>query len=1335
MDSIRFESGSKPALQAHTAISSFAGTAQWTRWWRLLCSLLLVILAIDTAQAQIVRGFTERASFNDRGNIVMIGNTLLTCQPGGTPDCAAVQAGTVSGSNNRAMQYVNADPGAGFGNSSSAQLALPPGSSVLHAGLYWGGRADPSNADREVIRFRPAGSATYLTINSTQTDTIATQGTATTRPYQGFADITATVQSAGNGEYFVGDLTASLGNDGLGFYGGWSLIVVYHDPAEPFRRLSVFDGAANIAGTTTETINVTGLLTPAAGAFSTFMGALVWEGDEGITGDRFRLDGNDLSDALNPANNFWNSSITRLGTRISAKNPDFVNQLAVDINYVDASGILANSATTAQIEFVTTGDAYFPHALTFAVDLFVPDLVSSLSKSAVDVNGGELLPGDVIEYTVAFVNSGQDGATNVVVRDPIPANTSYVPGTLEILSNATGGSTGPQTDVAGDDLAEFDALNNEVVFRLGQGANDVSGGLVPAGEGASLRFRVQLDNDPALHGQTITNTATVEHNAETLPNFDATGSDSASLTLPNAPTVAKSFTPTSIAVGGVSLLTLTLSNDNPNPAVLSVDFVDMLPAGMVLAGVPATTCGGSTTGVVGGNTITLLAGGSVPAGAPGTCTITANVTGSVAGVLTNTIPAGALSTSNGDNPDPASADLTLTANAPTIAKSFAPGTIPSGGISTLSIVLSNNNDAPAVLTADLVDTMPAGVTLASVPVTTCSGTVSGTIGGSTVTLLSGASIPAGAPGTCTITVDVTSTTPGTATNQIPAGGLETNLGDNPAPAEDDLTVLPDPSISVSKSSDPVSGTAVGAGDTITYTVEVVVANAALTAAFELTDTLSAGLTLGTVTAGAFTCNAANPLVCSLPAGTVPGTYPLSYTATVDADATGTLNNAVVVTGNGGDPDPDCTSCSTDHPVDDPSVSVSKSADPVSGTPVGAGDTITYTVEVVVANAALTAAFELTDTLSAGLTLGTVTAGAFTCNAANPLVCSLPAGTVPGTYPLSYTATVDADATGTLNNAVVVTGNGGDPDPDCTSCSTDHPVQSEVTLVKVLAGESGSLAGVAEPGETLTYTITLTNAGGLDVTGYGVTDQLDANTSFVSADNGGSHVGGVVSWSGLTVPAGGNLVLTVAATVNDPIPTGVTQIANLAYQTGSSPPACPPAGSQCVVLPTRGAISVSKSVNPTMAQAGQAVVYTITVTNAGGVALADVQVVDPLPPGIASFTWTCAGAPCPNAAGSGPIDELVPSFPVAAQLVYTVQAVLTSNPPSPIVNLVAVSPDGIIVCAPSGSSGPCEADATVEVVGPPPLPPAPVPGNSLWMLALLTLGLWSLAARTRAAGRR
>ena len=92
----------------------------------------------------------------------------------------------------------------------------------------------------------------------------------------------------------------------------------------------------------------------------------------------------------------------------------------------------------------------------------------------------------------------------------------------------------------------------------------------------------------------------------------------------------------------------------------------------------------------------------------------------------------------------------------------------------------------------------------------------------------------------------------------------------------------------------------------------------------------------------------------------------------------------------------------------PSVTYSKSASP-SG-PVSVNDTITYTLTTVVANSQTTSVTTLTDTLGTGLTFGAVTnAGAYTCNSSNPLVCTLPGGTVPttalSTVPTAWSFTV------------------------------------------------------------------------------------------------------------------------------------------------------------------------------------------------------------------------------------------------------------------------------------------------------------------------------------------
>ncbi|WP_164708955.1 DUF11 domain-containing protein, partial [Pseudomonas viridiflava] len=95
----------------------------------------------------------------------------------------------------------------------------------------------------------------------------------------------------------------------------------------------------------------------------------------------------------------------------------------------------------------------------------------------------------------------------------------------------------------------------------------------------------------------------------------------------------------------------------------------------------------------------------------------------------------------------------------------------------------------------------------------------------------------------------------------------------------------------------------------------------------------------------------------------------------------------------------------------------------------------YTVTTVIAGSAATQPVILTDQLDAGLgQVSLVAAGAYTCS--GNLACILPTGTLPGSYPLVYTATVAADASGTLHNVVSATNlPGGDPDPTCVQCST------------------------------------------------------------------------------------------------------------------------------------------------------------------------------------------------------------------------------------------------------------------------------------------------------------
>ena len=136
------------------------------------------------------------------------------------------------------------------------------------------------------------------------------------------------------------------------------------------------------------------------------------------------------------------------------------------------------------------------------------------------------------------------------------------------------------------------------------------------------------------------------------------------------------------------------------------------------------------------------------------------------------------------------------------------------------------------------------------------------------------------------------------------------------------------------------------------------------------------------------------------------------------------------------------------------LSASKVSLPGDGIPVAAGDTISYSVILAVSFGPTTADVVLADNLGSGLTFGSITnnPGGFVAGGTgNSRTFTLPSGADAGTYMVEYTATVDQSATGsTINNDLRITGDGGDPDPECAPCSTGHPLEGELESIPTLS---------------------------------------------------------------------------------------------------------------------------------------------------------------------------------------------------------------------------------------------------------------------------------------------
>jgi uncharacterized repeat protein (TIGR01451 family) len=123
-------------------------------------------------------------------------------------------------------------------------------------------------------------------------------------------------------------------------------------------------------------------------------------------------------------------------------------------------------------------------------------------------------------------------------------------------------------------------------------------------------------------------------------NTGASGTASASLTAVLPPVIAKQFDPNPILPGGVSTLTFFITNPNQNDSLSSVAFSDTFPVSpgaMVVAASPGAStsgCGAPTFSPVAGAGSVTFSGATIAGG--GTCTVTVNVTAPVTGTYNNT---------------------------------------------------------------------------------------------------------------------------------------------------------------------------------------------------------------------------------------------------------------------------------------------------------------------------------------------------------------------------------------------------------------------------------------------------------------------------------------------------------------------------------------------------------------------------------------------------------------------------------------------------------------------------------------------------------------------------
>ncbi len=489
-------------------------------WWLVgIVSLMAVDASAERNPAQ---------TYNDvlRGNFARTGNSIMTCDRSqeSVARCNDVEllAGVSTVNNNNTYtRWIDIDgvvdlDGIGttddtYNSSRGDIIGVPATAQIEWAGLYWSGNTrNTGTRTATAPAAQPIGNIQFKTPNAPYVAVTGDWCDAIGDRYQCFSDVTGLVTTSGT--YGVANLKSNTGEDD--YVGGWELLIAYRDDTQRLRSLTVFDGHVQYNDTTPRAFTFNGFLTPLAGPIQAFATVSVSEGDAGSRDDAtFKSQTQPAARTL--TQDLGNGTISLLGANIITRSPAFRNTLGHDIDIFDVSTDMRNGDRSAILTLPSTvGEVNDWHKTDFAVDVYFPNVFAN--KTVLDLNGGDVVRGDTLRYTVTVRNdvTALDAAIKVVAVDALPAGLDYVPGSIRLATTVTGGPVvGAKTDVINDDIADYDLGTRTLTVRLGQGATSTLGGKLIVGASTSFTFDAIVNSSAT--GQ-IANVAIIQHEGETL---------------------------------------------------------------------------------------------------------------------------------------------------------------------------------------------------------------------------------------------------------------------------------------------------------------------------------------------------------------------------------------------------------------------------------------------------------------------------------------------------------------------------------------------------------------------------------------------------------------------------------------------------------------------------------------------------------------------------------------------------------------------------------------------------------------------------------------------------
>ncbi|MEU5980120.1 hypothetical protein [Streptomyces sp. NPDC047315] len=629
--------------------------------------------------------------------------------------------------------------------------------------------------------------------------------------------------------------------------------------------------------------------------------------------------------------------------------------------------------------------------------------------------------------------------------------------------------------------------------------------------------------------------------------------------------------PASVSAGGEVSYTIRLTNNGPN-ASSGWTLTDAIPAGLENA---ATTTGGCSIA----NGMLSCTGGALA------------VDDSVEITLTGTAALGATSIENtakvfGNDPDPDpdnNEDTTTTTVAPSVdlgVTKTGPATAIAGEDVSYTITVTNNG--PSNSTGwTVTDEIPATLRNAATTTPGCSVT------GQTLTCEGGA-LAVGDSATVTLT----GTAAANATRIVNPVTVEGNEPD-PTPDNNEDTVTTTLERRVDLAVTKTGPATVAAGGDVSYTITVTNNGPSDSTGWGLNDPIPAGLeNAATTTPG---CSiGADGLTCIGGPLAVGDSREITLTGTAAPDATSIVNTAVV-DGNDPDPDPgndeDTTTTKVNQSVD---LAVAK----VGPAEVTAGGRVLYRITVTNNGPSDSTGWTLTDTIPLALRdAATPTAGCVISG--RTLTCEGGALAVGDSTSVVLTGTAPSESV-TFVNTATVEGNEPDPDPDNNedTVTTEVPpvVNAEVDLTLAKEGPA-----TVKEGDEISYTITVTNNGPGDSSGWTLSDTVpDGLENAATSTDGCTITGRTLTCEGGPLADGESADVVLTGTAAE----DATSIVNTAVVEGNEPDPDPDNNDDTTTTEVTGepGLTITKKQNgPATVKPGDTVEYTVTVTNTGDTA--------------------------------------------------------------------------------------------------------------------------------------